>query len=254
MIDASRRDRHHLLQRLVHAPFRRREPLRVRVRRVGQQDEASRVPDLAELLHLGQLAVDRVLVELVVGRMDDGAERRVDDDAHGIRDAVTDVEELDPERAQLDRAVRVDGIQLTVGQQPRFFQLDLRQPARQCRRVHRHVQVLQQVGQRADVVFMPVGQHDRQDPVCPFRQVLDVRIHEIDARHVALGEHEARIDHEDVTIVLQRQQILPDLTETAQRDHPQRCVTHKRDLPDTGKDKSVIACSPRSRPTIAGFS
>ena len=54
-------------------------------------------PNAAQLLHLGQLAVDRVLVELVIRRMNDRAKRGMDHNANGIRDAVANVEELDAE-------------------------------------------------------------------------------------------------------------------------------------------------------------
>ena len=143
------------------------------------------------------------------------------DDADRIRDAVADVEELDGETAQGQPVVRGDGVQLAVGQQPGFFQLELGQPARERGGVDRHVQVFQQVGQRTDVILVAVGQHDGLHPVRTLGQVGDVRVDEVDPEHVALGKHQPGVDHQDVPIVLQRQQVLADLAEAAQRHDAQ---------------------------------
>ena len=117
--------------------------------------------------------------------------------------------------------VRGDGVQLAVGQQPGFFQLELGQAARERSGVDRHVQVFQQVGQRADVILVAVGQHDGLHPIRTLGQVGDVRVYEVDPEHVALGKHQPGVDHQDVPVVLQRQQVLTDLAEAAQRHDAQ---------------------------------
>ncbi len=158
-----------------------------------------------------------MLIELEIGHVDNRPHGRVHDDADRVRDAVADVEELHGEAPQGQPVIGGDGVQLAVGQQPGFLQLELGQPARERGGVNRHIQILQQVRQRADVVLMAVGQHDRLHPVGAFGQVGDVRVYQINPEHVALGKHQPGVDHQDVPVVLQCQQILADLAEAAKR-------------------------------------
>ena len=69
-----------------------------------KQDEHPSVANPPQLLDIGQLAVDRVLVELVVGGMHHRADRRMDHDADRIGDAVAHVKELDLEAAKFKLA------------------------------------------------------------------------------------------------------------------------------------------------------
>ena len=55
----------------------------------------------------------------------------------------------------------------------------------------------QEVGQRADVVLVPMGQDDGLDAIGVVADVVEVRKHEVDTGHVATGEAETDIDDED---------------------------------------------------------
>ena len=113
-----------------------------------ESERSSSTPAIAQRAQLGdigQLAVHRVLIELVVGGVDDQADGRGHRHAHGIRDAVADVEELHREAAEIEHIVGRDGVQLGVGQQTRLLQLDLGQAACQRRGVDGHIQVLEQI-------------------------------------------------------------------------------------------------------------
>ena len=60
----------------------------------------------ASLAIIGRPAVDRGVVELVIAGMDHQPGRRVDAQPDAVGDRVADVEELDLERADLDRSRR----------------------------------------------------------------------------------------------------------------------------------------------------
>ncbi len=47
-----------------------------------------------------------------------------------------------------------------------------------------------------------------------FHQVMIIGNDEIDAQHVIFGEHDARIDDEDVILILKRRHVLADLAQT----------------------------------------
>jgi len=112
------------------------------------------------------------------------------------------VEEFHLEVAELDLAISRHSVQFAIGQQTRFLQLDLRKTARQGRRVHGHIEIFEQIWQRADMVLVAMCQQDRLHPVRAFRQVGDFGVDQIDAGHVALRKHQARIDDQNIAIVL----------------------------------------------------
>ena len=60
----------------------------------------------------------------------------------------------------LKRSPALDLVELGVVEQPVLFQLAFDVSQRELGAVHRHVQLRQNPRQRADVVFVPVGQHD----------------------------------------------------------------------------------------------
>ena len=92
--------------------------------------------------------------------MDDHAQRRAHRQRHAIDRAVRDVDELDLERPDLHVSPGNHFAQVRLVQQAVFFQALAHQRQRELRAVNRHVQVAQNIGQRADVIFVAVRQHD----------------------------------------------------------------------------------------------
>ena len=75
------------------------------VRRVAEEEVDPAIPDLGELPDVRPAPVHRRVVELPVARVDDAARLGVDDERDRVRDRVRDADELDPERAELERIV-----------------------------------------------------------------------------------------------------------------------------------------------------
>ena len=73
------------------------------VRRVAEQQVDAAVAELGERADVGLEPVDRCVVELPVARVEDASGRRLDDDRHRVGDRVRHPDELEPERAELDR-------------------------------------------------------------------------------------------------------------------------------------------------------
>ena len=78
----------------------------------------------------------------------------------------------------------------------------------------------QQVRDAADVVLVPVGQHDGLDLVEAVPDPGEVRQDHVDAGLVLLGEQHPAVDDEQPAGMLEDGHVAPDLTEPAQRDHP----------------------------------
>jgi hypothetical protein len=73
------------------------------------------------------------------------------------------------------------------------------------------VELAQHERQGADVILVPVGEHDRVDVFGALAQVGEVRQHQVDAELIRRGEHQARVDHDDAAVVLDDHHVLADL-------------------------------------------
>ena len=75
---------------------------------------------------------------------------------------------------------------------------------------------------RADVIFVRVRQHDGAHHSLVLLQVGDVRDDDVHAEQFLLGEHQARVDHDDVVAGAQRHHVHAEFAQSAQRNGPQR--------------------------------
>ena len=75
----------------------------------------------------------------------------------------------------------------------------------------------QDVGQRADVVLVAVGEHDRLDVVGAVAKVGEVGQHQVDPQHLGGREHQPGVDDDDAPVVLDHGHVLADLAEPAER-------------------------------------
>ena len=90
----------------------------------------------------------------------------------------------------------------------------------------RHAELTQHVGQGPDVVLVTVGEHDRLDVVDAIAQIGEVRQDEVDAEHLRSREHQAGIDDDDATVVLDHGHVLADLAQSPERQHAQLAGGH----------------------------
>ena len=83
-----------------------------------------------------------------------------------------------------------------------------------------------ELAQRARVVLVSVGQHDRVDAVAPFDEPSKVRQNQVDAVHRRLGEHQSGVHDDDTTVLLDRAAVTTDLTETAEEGDANGVFSH----------------------------
>src|SRR5207302_10824359 len=82
------------------------------------------------------------------------------------------------------------------------------------------VDVLEQVGDPTDVVLVGVGEHEAHDLLAALAHVREVREDQVDPEHLLRGEHEARVDDQDLAVVLEEGHVPADLANAAQPDDP----------------------------------
>ncbi len=110
---------------------------------------------------------------------------------------------------------------------PVLAELGVDEPQGQTRTVHGHVDLLQQVGQRAHMVFVAVGDEYAEHAVLVLDHVGEVGQDQIDAQHIVVGEHEAGIDDKQGVAVLQNHHVLADGPQSAQGYDFERLSRHR---------------------------
>ena len=189
------------------------------------------------------------MVELPVARVDDRPLRGVDGHADRVGDAVADVVRVAAERADAERRPRRDLDHDRLVGELVLAELRADEPERELRAVNRHVrEVAQDVRQRADVILVRVRDEDPFDLVAALAEVLDVGDDEVDAEHLLVGEHEPGVDDQDVVALLDRHHVLPDLTDTAERDDADRASQGASSAPPASS--APVSARPRARQAV----
>ena len=201
----------------AHRALRRRMTLALRIRRIRHHHEHALVAEVGEAAEIRHLAIDWRIVELEVTRMHDHADRRLDGKAHGIGDGVVHADEANAEAADIDDVALHDRMQVARVHAV-LFQAALQNAQRQARAIDRHVDLLQHIRQRADVILMTMREHDGLDLVFVLQQIGNIRNNEVDAQHIVLWEHQTRIDDEDFLVATDYRHVLADFPQTAQGD------------------------------------
>ena len=205
-----------------------REPGPVGVGRVAAQQQHAVAAELGEPRDVGGQAVDGRLVELVVAGDDDRPELGAERYRARVGDRMGHVHELDLERAELELLSGPQVLERGVAQLV-LVELRTRHRHRQPAAVHRRgvAELAQDPRQRAEMILVAVGDHDRLDVVDAIAQVGEVGQDQIDPEHVGGREPQAGVDDDDPVVVLDDRHVLADLAQAAQRQHPQR-VAHAR--------------------------
>ena len=198
------------------------------VGRVGEEHaDPGGAGELADSSQVGAPTVDRGEVELEVSAVQDDTLGGVHGDGVGVRHAVGDRDELDVELADRHPIVVDDDAQFGVAEQAGLLDPVAGEAESHRRAVDRHLDLAQQVLQSADVVLVTVRGDNRDDPPGVLAQVREVREHEVDAVHVRVGEHQAAVDEQDLTVgtiarrataELDRHAVAADLAEPAEED------------------------------------
>ena len=91
----------------------------------------------------------------------------------------------------------------------------------QLRAVDRHVQLLQQIGDPADVVLVTVCYEHAHDLVGVLFEVGEIGYHKVDAGHVLLGEPQPAVHDQDVRAVFDDGDVLADLVLSSEHHYPE---------------------------------
>ena len=173
------------------------------------------VAQLCEAAEVCHLAIYRRIIQLEVTGMDNHAHGSLDGEAYGIRNGMIDTDEAHAETTNVDDVPLHDRMQV-AGVHPIFLKTPLQDAQGQAGTIHRHIDLLQQVRQGADMVLMAVSQHHSLDHIPVLDEVGDIRDNEIYPQHILLREHEAGIDDQNLIIYTNNGHVLADFPKSAQ--------------------------------------
>ena len=188
--------------------------------------------------------------------MNNDAERRGNSDGDRGDDRVRDVDEFDLERTEFNPVSRLDGIQADAGEHVVLFQTPLHQRQSERRTIHRNVYLADEKRNRADVVFMAVGQDQTAHHLAMLLQIGEVRRHDIHAQEFRIREHHSGVDDDDVVAVADGHGIHTEFPEAAEGDELELAVGHKEKKPKrsrwefaavpsgSGHDSITLGCPP----------
>jgi len=213
-------------ERRPHLDLRARVAGTADVRRIRAEHGHALLAELREARGVGGLAVERARIELEIAGVDDRARRRSDGEAHAVGDRVRHANRLDGERPERERHARGHRPERDLLGQAVLAELLGDQRLRQRGGVHRDPRRLQQIRQRADVVFVTVREHDAAEALALGERVGEVRDDVVDSRQLVVGEHEAAVDGDDVIAAFDEHHVQPDLAETSERDEPDCRIVH----------------------------
>ena len=148
--------------------------------------------------------------------MNDDAERRREGERAGLNDAVGEVNHFDAKRADLEGGARVHFAQVDALLQAVFDQLGARQRQGERRPVNGRVHLVQNVGERTDVVFVAVSEQNGAKTVLVLAQVRDIGNHDVHAQQLGVREHDAAIDHDHVVAVLEDHHVHAELAQASE--------------------------------------
>ena len=158
-------------------------------------------------------------VDLEVTGMDDGAHLGVDGESHGVGDRVVHMDELHGELARPDALACLHSDELGGLHQLVLLQLQLDEAGGEAGAVDGHVDLLEDVGNGADVVLVAVGDEQAPDPGFVLDEIRHIGDHAVDAVHVITGEGHTAVHYDDLAAVFIGGHVLADLVETAKGDN-----------------------------------
>jgi hypothetical protein len=149
----------------------------------------------------------------------DDADGRVDCERHAVHQRVGDADGHDGERPQRKAFAGQHLDQVGVVEQAVLVQLAFDISEGELSAVDGHVQLGEDPGQAADVVFVAVREDDRLDLRAILGEVGDVRYDDIDTEQFFFRKHQSGIDDNNVVLPAEGHAVHTELAEATQRNH-----------------------------------
>src|SRR5229473_2082835 len=152
------------------------------VRGIAEQRQHALVAIPGERVQIERGAAHGSLIDFEIAGVDDDAERRANGQGDAIHGAVRHGNEFDFKGADFHETAGYYFAKRGRLQKPRFVESFFYQRQREARPVHGNIQIAQDVGQGANVVFMAMRQHDSANLRAVLFEIGDVGNDQVDAQ------------------------------------------------------------------------
>ncbi len=189
------------VQLFTHLGFRAGHAVDEHVRRIADHGQHALVAQLADGGGVGDLAQQRVGVDLPVAGVQHRAQRRLDRQAVGLGDRVGKRDQGQLERTQLERAAQRHLGDGGLVQAAALTQLLAQQEGGERRGVDRRLQPRPQPAHGPDMVLVGVGEHDADDVVGIGLDEGRIRQDDLHPRRGLVAEGHAHVDDDPFAVI-----------------------------------------------------
>ena len=132
---------------------------------------------------------------------------------------MVDVDVFDRHRVHRNGLPRADLDQLRRFVEPEFAQFVFNDPESEPCSVYRNIDLSEQVGDRADVILVSVGQKNRAETVGVFDDILHIGNYVIDAGQILVGKSDTAVDCYYVLSAFYESQVFTYFVKPSERDN-----------------------------------
>src|ERR1700722_5668817 len=145
---------------------------------------------------------------------------------HAIDQTMRHADWVDWEAPRLEALSGLHFTKVRAFQQSMLIKLVFHVGQGEFRSPHRHFQFGENPGERADVIFMAVRKNDSAHPLSILDEVGDIGNNDVDAQQLSFGEHQTRINHDNIVAPADRHAVHTELAEAPQGDNLQFSSWH----------------------------
>ena len=127
----------------------------------------------------------------------------------------------DTERADAELRIDIDNLQLDLFLQPFLGELVRDQAGGEAIGVERYAEVGGEIGNRADMILVPMGQDDTEQVVLAILDKFEVGHHDVDPWIILRPEADAEIEHDPLAVAAIEIGVHADLSRAAEREEKQ---------------------------------
>ena len=191
----------------------------LRIGGVAHKGKYAFIAQLSKTLQVDRIAIDRCEIDLEITGVYNGACRRFDGQRSSIYDAVIGLDKFNVKLSQLDNIPERNDMALRNLEKIMLAQLVFDDAHCQPCSVNGNIDLFQNIGQGADVVFVTVGNNKALYLVNILLQISCIRNDKIDTEHVVLREGKAAVHNHNTVPELERGNVHADLFKPAERNN-----------------------------------
>ena len=212
---------HRLQQAVAHRAFGARGARIENIGRIAHQRQNARIADCGQFRRRRRFADLRRVIQFPVTGVEHPAIGRVDDQRVAFGDRMRQRHITNGKGPQRQRSVVLDHAQFDLFVDPRLNQLFMHQARGKRRGIQRHAQIGGEIGHRADMILVRMGQHDPEQVFRPFLDKFQIGKHQIDTRVPRVGKGHPQIDHQPFAVTTIKVDVHSDFARATERAEQQ---------------------------------